>query len=79
MVRDITVLNVRPQTQKSAGRKADMVRQSRHYLVHGAVWLNGTILLNLTDFRLESELEAVAEEALHDDEAIQFTLKNKAS
>jgi hypothetical protein len=56
-----------------------MVRQSRHYLVHGAVWLSGTILLNLTDFRLESELEAVAEEALHDDEAIQFTLKIKAA
>jgi hypothetical protein len=56
-----------------------MFRQSRRCLVHGAGWLNGMILLNLTELRLESESEAVAEEALHDDEAIQFTLKIKAA
>jgi len=55
------------------------IRHTRHYLVSGLVRVNAIILLNLTELQLDSALEAVAEEALHDDEAIQFTLKNKAS
>jgi hypothetical protein len=78
-IRIATIFVIGPAQKSMRADKPIWFRHTRQYLVSGAVRVNAMTLPNFTELKLESEVGGGRSGGLHDDEATQFTLKNKAA